>query len=537
MKNSKKIVALLLAGLTVALMASCGPKDGPNGNSTKDPEGKATDLAVYCVDMGYGKEWCEQGLKLFAQQDWVKEKYPNLTTSFVFNTQEMFADSKLKAGKGGNPYDVLFGNYILGRTEETADLTQIVYNTKVPGEDILYKDKMVDSLRSYNKNYYEENENKESGIWYNVPWVDGAGQLIYNKELLTSLGYQMPVTTDEFLALCNTISNLDTNAYDKGFAITSSFEGDNYWAYSFYPLWAHYDGFDGYINFFSGIDDYDSRSNKIFQKKGRLYAAQFLQELFKYDNHYIDRSASEMGYMTAQLAFMKGNGIFMPCADWFTNEMSHLRNQAIEAGQKIYDIDLLPMPILSKIIDKTPTINDDATLQAVVRAIDAGETSYAGVSAADFKTVADARTIEYAETPNHTAVIPNYADSIDAAADFLRFMATDQAIELFARVTNGAKAPFKYDMEAKNPTLYNSFSTMAKTRWTRGKTANPLPCSFNFSLASKGGVRPFRLEVTYLYPQLSAKNTSVTAQLLFDQTIEYWTDTLFADALTKAGLA
>lgn len=536
MKNSKKIVALLLAALTVAPMASCGGNDN-GGNSTKDPEGKATDLAVYCVDMGYGKEWCEQSLEAFKQQDWVKEKYPNLTTSFVSNTMEMFADDKLKAGKGGNPYDLLFGNYILGRTEETADLTQLVYNTKVPGEDVLYKDKVEDSLRSYNKQYYEQNENATSGVWYNVPWVDGAGQWIYNKELLTTLGYQMPVTTDEFLALCNTISDLDTAAYSKGFAITSSFEGDAYFKYSFYPLWAQYDGFDGYVNFFLGIDDFDSRSEKIFQKPGRLYATQFLQELFKYDNKYIDRSASEMGYMTAQLAFMKGNGVFMPCVDWYEHEMSYLKADALNKGQKIYEIDMLPMPILSKIIDKTPTINDDATLQAVVRAIDAGETSYQGVSEADFQIIKDARNIEYAETPNHTAVIPAIADSKEAAADFLRFLATDYAIELFAQTTCGAKAPFKYDLETNNPTYFATLPTMSMTRWTRGLTAKALPCSYNFSLANKGGVRPFRMEIDYLYQTFSAKNNTVTAQQLYEEAIEYWTNDKFAEALTKAGLA
>ena len=250
MKNSQKIVSLLLATLTLGCLVGCG---GNNAGVKEDPD----NLAVYCVDMGFGKVWCEEALKEFAKQDWVKEKYPNLTTTFVFNTQEMFADDKLKAGKGGNPYDILFGNYIMGRTTETADLTNTVYNTYVPGEDILYKDKVIDSLKNYNKVYYEQNDNASSGVWYNVPWVNGSGQWLYNKELLTELGYQMPVTTNEFLDLCNTLTNLNNDKYSKGFAITSSFEGDAYFTYSFYPLWAQYDGFDGYINFFSGIDDYE----------------------------------------------------------------------------------------------------------------------------------------------------------------------------------------------------------------------------------------------------------------------------------------
>lgn len=532
MRNSKKIVSCLLAALTVASMTACGPT-GQTG-AKEDPD----NLAVYCVELGFGKDWCEQALKEFEKQDWVKEKYPNLTTTFISNTVESFATDKIKAGKGGNPYDLLFGSYLTEFKEGTVtDLTNTVYNTKVPGEEVLYKDKMFDTYKNYLKVSYEQNENESEKVWYYAPWAHSLCGIIYNKELLTELGYQMPVTTDEFLALCNTLTNLKTDKYSKGYAATSSYEGDAYWSYWFYDLWAQYDTVDGYVNFYSGIDDYDSRSNKIFQRKGRLYAAEVLQEMYKFENGYINRAASEMGYMTAQLAFLKGDGIFMPNGSWFSHEMSYLKQKAIDDGQKVYEIDYLPTPIVSKIIEKTPSINDDATLQAVIRAIDAGETSYASVSAADFKIIADARKVVYSQAPDHQAVVPEIADSKEVAYDFLRFLATDEAIELYAKYATGSMAPFKYDIEVKNPTLFNTFDTMQKSRWVSAKSETMLPGEDNFSLFKKGGVSPFRTAVSYLYQKMSPKDSTITAQILFNETIEYWNNTNFADALTKAGLA
>ncbi len=536
MKKMKTLATLALAFAMTAPAVACVDGNDPTPNVVPDPD----NLAVYSVDMGYGVEWLKACLAEFEKQDWVKEKYPALTTTLVTNSLESFAPNKIEAGKGANPYDLLFSSYLTkykNKAQYVTDLTD-VYQSKVPGEDILYKDKVVETYKNFNKTYYDADETETSGVWWSVPWANGFEGLLYNPELLTELGYQLPVTTDEFIALCKTITARNDSKYNKGYAIASSFEGNDYWAYWFPTLWAQYDGFDGYMNFYQGIDSFNRYSNKIFQNKGRLYALEVLEQTYSFENGFVNPEAYELGFMTGQLGFLKGDGLFMPNGTWFSNEMENLKSQAIAAGQKVYTIDVMPVPVVSKIIEKTPSINDDATLQAVIRAIDAGETSYAGVDAADFETVKAARQLTGAECAvNHNAVIPTIADSKEAAKDFLLFMATDKAIELYAEATNGCSAPFNYDMEAKNPTLFASFDKMQQSRMTLMKTYKVLPSSNNFALAADGGVKPLRLEVSSLYATFSVKNHVKTPQKLFDETIEYWTETRFAEALSKAGIA
>ena len=139
--KTKKIANLLLTVilvLTTFANSACG-------NEAKD---SATDLEIYCTDAGYKTEWVSDIIDLFKQQAWVKEKYPELTVTLSTNDDQTFASSRLDAGAKANTIDLLFGLNMWGYSGEGSyaqDLTEGVYNTKVPGENILYKDKMQES--------------------------------------------------------------------------------------------------------------------------------------------------------------------------------------------------------------------------------------------------------------------------------------------------------------------------------------------------------------------------------------------------------
>jgi hypothetical protein len=101
-------------------------------------------------------------------------------------------------------------------------------------------------------------------------------------------------------------------------------------------------------------------------------------------------------------------------------------------------------------------------LSAIVKAIDAGETSLAGVSAADFAIVEEARLCK-STLGGHVAFIPENSDAKDLAKDFLLFMASNKGIETFMKSTDGVSTAFKYQMDY-NSDLFKGFSPLQQQR-------------------------------------------------------------------------
>ena len=66
---SKFLTAALSCVLALFSFAGCTVKDVPDTVDT---------LEIYIQELGYGIQWLNDEIELFKQQDWVKEKYPNL---------------------------------------------------------------------------------------------------------------------------------------------------------------------------------------------------------------------------------------------------------------------------------------------------------------------------------------------------------------------------------------------------------------------------------------------------------------------------
>ena len=105
----KKMGAICLAGLMVGSMVGSLAACGGNNDG---PQGGAQELAIYAVNLGTGIGWVESLMANFKEEPWVKAKYPEITFYFQYNDSEMHAVDLMEAGKGGNPYDVLFGSYL-----------------------------------------------------------------------------------------------------------------------------------------------------------------------------------------------------------------------------------------------------------------------------------------------------------------------------------------------------------------------------------------------------------------------------------------
>ena len=546
----KKIVSVIAAALIAgtALGASaCGGKVDSSNPQT---------LEVYVCNLGYGYSWAEKMLNDFAEEGWVKEKYPDLQVSFSQDAVEQ--NSKNWLENNSTNYDVIMCTNLeayLGESEgKTADHTELVYHQTVPGENVTFEDKMFDSVRESNR---DVNSTAEDPRYYTATFASGMTGIAYNATVLEKLGFEEPNTTDELFAIAESIRTgtyvegargsytagaaLDRSVYSSESAFVT-YGVSAYINYTVETWWAQYEGVDNYINYFQGMSD-GVLSSAVTRQTGRLKALEATEEMMEYTRLY--PSAERDAYRRAQNEVVMGQSLFMANGDWFDLEERDFATSAPGAGE----VRLMNAPVLSSIRDKAPSIPDDAALALVIEAIDNGCTSISEAEAqypelkgknitdADFGTVYDARMVVYSIGPRHNIVIPECSPAKEVAADFILYMATDKCLETYASETGGASLPFDYDYE-QNETLWNSFSAMQKQRlqlFTQ-PDLNIMPNAVKYPLVLRGG---FSAWTPCDNPGYEIQINGSSAQDIYDEVIQYWTEnnsSRFNVACSQAGI-
>ena len=546
MKGFKKGICLGLSTLMLAsTLTGCGTT-AANGDQ---------DLEVYIVNKGYGYQWCVDLLDLFKQQSWVKEKYPNLKITYTYNDNRTFAQSKLSAPKN-NTFDLLFGidglQGAAAKDGPIVDLTEIVYNQKVPGENILFKDKL-DASYVESCAYYETA--KSPAQYYFIPWAGGMTGICYNKAILDACGVaDLPVTTDEFIETCAKIkASPATSGNEKGYSIIQSSEA-GYFNDLFWIWWPQYDGLEQWKNFHQGlyVDEYGatSYSNKIFDDNalgtnGRVEALKVFEEVLDYDKGYLSLDSFMDNFMKSQTNMLSGKYAFHVNGDWFDNEMSKTRKDMQANGQAVADIRMMKIPVISSLKDVLPdlSVEDDNELRALIKAMDTGSTALSGtgyeVTQDDFDRVKEARSIVYSIGAGHAGVIPTVSTAQDVAVDFLLFMATDIAFEAYAKATGGSSLPFKYNFTKDSP-LYDELTPFHQDRLTYFSDGTydvyTLPDMDNKPMIRYGGLVPLT-NYKDIYSTFSASGNTKTPKDFNDETKANWNDGAFKLAMELAGLA
>ena len=540
-------VAAALAGTSLALFAGCGKKVDSDNPET---------LEVYVCNLGYGYQWAEQMLNAFKEEEWVKEKYPNLQVSFSQDAVEQ--NSKNWLTNNSTDYDVIMCTNLesfLGEGKSTADLTELVYEQKIPGEDVTFAEKMFDSVLESNR---DPSSTAEDPHYYTATFASGMTGIAYNATVLAQLGFEEPNTTDELFAICESIAtgtyvagasgdytvgaSVDKKVYSSDTAFIS-YGVSAYVNYIVETWWAQYEGSSGYSNYFRGMDSEGNLTSAVVYQQGKLKALEATEEMMEYTS--LVASAERDAYRRAQNEVVLGTALFMANGDWFDMEERDFAANAPGAGE----VRLMNAPVVSSIREKAPSIADDATLSLVVEAVDSGcdtieeaEQAFSGlagknVTEADFRTVHDARMLVYSIGPRHNVVIPECSPAKELAADFILYMATDKSLETYASVTGGASLPFDYDYQ-QNETLWNSFSAMQKQRLTlfTDPDLNIMPNVAMYPLVLRGGFSPWE---PYGNPGYEFLTNNRAAEALSDQIIAYWTEnnsSRFNTACAQAGI-
>ena len=434
----KKLILFLLAAVIVL---------GMFGGCKKDVPDTENDLVVELADLGYGTDFFEAMVERFEQLNPGKKVYANYSSDLTK------VRTQLDSGPRYNPTDLYFGGgsffdliqlgsfKVDGVTYENRfyELSD-VYDYIPSGEEYSVKDKMVDS--------YEEYFNVD-GKYYGFPWAGGMGGLVYNKKIAEKYSIDLPNTTDELFALQEKLTG---GEYLFMYALE-----DHYWD-MVYDTWvAQYAGLEAYTNFWDGMYYNKDRGGysfgpDIMTMPGRYEMLEVLEKALNSISAdgtiHSDPDSLSYNFSQAQMNFLAGKALFMPNGDWLELEAQAFGNDV--------EIAFIRTPVISSIIEKLDTVKDDAMLSAVIDAIDRGETSCEGVSAEDFAIVREARGVVKTIGVNHVVLIPVYANAADLAVEFLKFMASDEGLQIYIEQTGGAMLPFRYEVSESN--LQENFS-------------------------------------------------------------------------------
>ncbi len=499
-------VSLLTLSLSLSCFVGCG-------EDMRNREADQT-LEVFIADRGYGTDGVTAALHAFAEQDWVKEKYPNIKIATpVTERTPNYGINKIKSPKN-NQFDLIFVieslSVFFGKNSKgestLVELTDVMEST-VPGENVKVKDKIIPDVMDC-MTYIPKG--KDEPEYYDFAWCTGMLGMCYNPEIIEKYVEHVPRTTDELIELMRRIRdgetivpattdlsieanrkahNLANCGNENGYAIgpcgTASYD-----AYMFSPWWAQYDGTEAYENFWQGIyvdsSGIPSYSEKIFELEGRLEALRVLKEMLKPSSRYYDLALTEKDFMVAQTTLLNGEYAITQCADWFDSEMKDIREtmqERYEAGvpgvKEPAEILVMLTPIISAIVKQLKFRNGgdymtDEQLSFLVECIDeekeynVAKADFAAafpgteeLKKADYTKLLDARSAYQPGAAGHTACIPSVSNSIDVAKDFVRFFYSDVCQLAYMIATDGQNIPTNFDPNSTE-ILYGTNVTVAK---------------------------------------------------------------------------
>lgn len=445
----KKILAMLLVLCTLVCLTACDGGGVATGDMTGGDREVVLRFSYYAG--GYGDAW----LKAIAEDYLTVQDKVGIELIPSYDNNSAIAD--VQSGSASSDlYQVEMG--VFGNADVLLDLSD-VYNSAAYGEETLIKDKIgTEWVEFYN----------EDGKWYQVPNTKMNGwNWVYNKTVLDTVygegNYTMPRTTNELFAFGDDLFNNHST-----FLMVSAFgdvQGGDYTHYLGQVWFAQMLGKERFEQYYNG-HYYDEASGTyklsegspivVQQNKAAIEATyKVIHTMSVKENHYMFSQSDSLNYKQADQAFYGGyinNGVpvniaMMYTGAWLETEVADLLEDGIITQQ---DARAMKMPVISDIIQRTPSIKDDAALSAVVAYVDGEGELPAGVTEADVAIVREARSL-VCENVCRSMVVPSNTQHPEEVKDFLRYLASDRAQKISAQNANGlSQLPFGYTPTEEN---------------------------------------------------------------------------------------
>ncbi len=430
-KLFKGTILSLLAVSLLAGSVGCGGGDKDSFQSESvvlGEDGQILDvsgsLSLRIWEGGFGVDYMNDVIGAF------NRKYPNVKVSMKPTTLRNVIFQEIVGSSVTSNYDLYIADALLSSYADQFEDLSDVFAYKWAGETQTIQEKMFDVS-------IEDSKTKDGKI-YRLPTSVTPFGIAYNAELITE--EDIPVTTNELENLCKSLKSTITPI------IFSGDQDCNYWTFLYDTWYIQYQSLEefkmaeiGKVKQNDGTYAYDKSSAYL---EGSLKAMEVCEKLLTPENGYVYSKSVGTAFMTAQQKFFKGEAAMMANGSWMLNEMSEIYPDGPD-----YEMKLMKVPVISSIIEKTPSVGDDAELAALVKAIDAGATAFSGdgyeVTESDFNYVKNARTVAYTLSGGYGAVMPKSAQNKTIAKLFLQYLYSDEAIQTVVKAKAGNFVPVK----------------------------------------------------------------------------------------------
>lgn len=416
----KKIVkaafVALAAIMTFSSFAGCGIK--PSANS-------ATDIEISFWVAGFGEKFMDDIIAGF------NEKYPEYNAYKKSSATSTTLVNTLKLGNNDST-DIYFNaqDNLRNYRDLFMDLEDIV-NEKIDGEDKSIAEKYDPSLFRSLKNV--------DGSINMLGWAGGIAGIMYNADIINGTDYKVPKTSDQLQRLTLNLKN-DKRYNLNAFTPFVTFTDGGYYVYLVKAWMAQYAGLDYYNDSWLMLKDEAGKtpSKDVYLSKtdGKYAALDAMTKIFKYDT--LLYGSNSYNKDTAQTKFVDGNGAMMVNGTWMYNE-------AASIGSKTKDFRIMRTPVISAIIDKCDSIEDDTELAAVVTAIDnvldnGAEVALSGddyeVTQQDWDTVYNARRLMYHNGSEHALIVNKHTNAKEGVKKFIQYYYSDEGLSRFVNATH-----------------------------------------------------------------------------------------------------
>ncbi len=478
----KKVLALLLAVVCCFTVCGCGGTGNSGSSADKKFANRKKTVTFSYYEGGNGSDW----LKALTE-DYMTNCNKDVYISLKPSTDNETTREKIKSKIG--TYDLYYIE--VDMFEQQNSLTELndLLDMEVPGENGV---KVKDKIPSDHLEFYNEN-----GKYYQMPATNYLGwNWTYNKTLLDKTfgkdNYQIPKTTDEFLEFGKKLFN--KNVFLTTFVGNDTTGGADYMRYCFETWFAQMTGFKGYNNYFNCTYKNnalaDNSPENIVENKNAIEKTYALAEKLCQGSdgaEFMHSKCESLSFLDAQFLLYQGGykgskeypiAFFYNCSTGEKEMSSYIEDGIVEKQ----DIRAMKLPVISSIIDRLPTVNDDKKLSEVIDYVD-GTTSTApdGVSKADIDAVKEARNM-VCELVCREFVISKDAKNVEDIKDFLAYLTSDTAQKIAAKEANGlpilaySYEPTKEDMGFEFSNLTEDIINISKSAVIVdfGKFGNPL---------------------------------------------------------------
>ena len=479
--KKKLITLLLVVSMVAASLLGCGAKQGSEGNGESNG-GLSGELSICVFNGGYGTEWLKQMAESY------ESIHPGVKVKIETTVTPEDTRTLVESGKSNHDIVMLNINFFNVAAKNKLVSLNDIYEKAPEGESMTIAEKVGENV----VNYYTQDDNI-----YQMSWAGGRTGLCYNETVLDEAfgagKWEVPTTTDELIQLCNALKG-------KGYYSFSFCAEEDYWDYCLFGWTAQYMGYEEYFDYFSGVYKNESgekvsadisKSDEFLTatEKGKLEALTLLETLTKESNGYSHPDSDVMNFMEAQQAFLgwgfdddKTKVAMTPNGDWLENETEYMLSQNPQT------IKMMKLPVISSIIDECETIQDDATLQKVVDFVDGNESAApTGVSEEDIARIREARNTYHSLSLSQAMAIPSSSDHVELAKDFMVYMCSEQAQQIFSQTLKGVTMAYGF-----NPT---NVSTIKMSEFQKsvydcyGGDTNPVPYrDYSSNLVTYGGL-------------------------------------------------